>query len=387
MSYFRATVTCLYLTLLCALLACVSPLTQESHAKNTPLPTDVAHTLDSLLRTLPTGAANPTLEQIQPLVQYLDSNGDPAQVLMPNNALGTGAFVRANLRLPLTRTARYMYDPAIPGETLYPTSVRRSYWLPGGDMHNAKVWTLLDGLKNDAVPIVMRGAEFEELTPDSFSGAYYQYTMDRMMLLVRVNDRNYIISVARQRAPSAPGRVGAIVGHDNDWNYVYTSKIGSNLRLAKSIETHIYSAASISVLYEAAPGARRTEMALFKYIKAGWAGINMVKPHHIREGFLRYMSGVQAVLESPALPAPEIVAAKVREMQGMDAAALRGQLEAFNTALRGVTGKGLLSSEPFKHLLDDNYVNSLSAEELRAEVLKQYMKESLGRAVLPRVLP
>ena len=346
------------------------------------VPQDVESALDTLLKDAPAGSPNPQNGSLTALIRYVLSDADPAKVKPQKRPQGSGAFVRATLNVPLQQVLRYCYDPEIPGEALYPNVLRRSYWLPESEIvtRKAQLWTMLDSLKDGGEPVVLRGAEFEEITPDTFSGCYYSYTLDRLLVLLRYEGRAVLISVTKQRAPSTVGRVGAIVGKDSDWNYVYSKVVGSNLKLASWAETFMYDSANVTVFYEQAPGSKSTGMAFFKYVKAGWANMNMVKPSHIASGSKRFLEGMRQVLESSRLPKAETIAEQTRKFRGMDENALRQAITPYSEGLAALSGKGALSSSDFKKLLrEPGYASQLNSQEMSSELIKQYMKDQLGK--------
>lgn len=349
------------------------------------VPADVEAALDTLLGDIAPGASNPSNSTLAALINFVLSDVNPSRVRPQKRPQGSGAFVRASLNVPLKQVLRYYYDPEIPGEAIYPNVLRRSYWLPESDIVTRKVqlWDMLGTLKNDSPPVVLRGAEFEEITPDTFSGCYYNYILDRLLILLRHQGRAVLVSATKQRAPSSVGRVGAIVGKDNDWNYVYSKVVGSNLKLASWAETYMYDSANITVFYETTPNAATTEMAFFKYVRAGWANMNMVKPSHITSGSKRYLEGMRQVLESTRLPKAEAIASETRKFRGMDETGLRQALLPYNDGLAALAGKGTLSSSDFKKLLGaPGYINQLTQPEMSSELIKQYMKDQLGKPQL-----
>ena len=358
----------------------------ESAAKGTgTVPPEVEDVISALLRDIPPGSPNPSRQSLLPLLNYVMGNPDPAKVKPAKREHGNGAYTRTTINLPLQKVLRYCYDPEIPGEALYPNVLRRGYWLPGSDILTQKtvLWDTDKSLPADGDAVILRGAEFEEITPDTFSGCYYSYTLDRLLILVRVDGKTALVSATKQRAPSSVGRVGAIVGKDNDWNYVYSKVVGSNIKLASWAETYMYDSANITVFYEEKPDAPQTQMAFFKYVKAGWANMNMVKSSHILDGSKRFVEGMRQVLESPRLPGADAIAAKVRNLRGMDATALRQALNPYSQGLAAQAGKGALSSSDFKKLVQEgSYASGLSNQEMGSELLKQYMKDQLGKPAL-----
>ena len=357
----------------------------SSSSDKSNVPNEVEQALDMLLRDV-SGTGTPDRNALLPLLDYARSGVKPAQVRLKARPQGPGAYMHATLNVPLQRLLRYCYDPAIPGEALYPNVLRCSYWLPESQFitSDVKLWDELEKLADDGQPLVFHGAEFEEITPDVASGCFYSYTLDRLVVLLRYKGMNTLISVTKQRAPSNVGRVGAIVGQDSDWNYVYSNVEGSNISLAKWAKTYMYDSANISIFYETAPGAKTTELAFFKYVRAGWSNMNFVKSTHIAKGAKRYLDGLRQVLESPRLPQAEAIAEQSRKFRGMDENSLRKALEPYSARLAAHANSGPLSASAFKQMVQEqSYASNLNAKEMGSELIKQYVKEQLGKPPLP----
>lgn len=299
---------------------------------------------------------------------------------------GYGIFFRSQINAPLEKLLRYCYDPAIPQEAVFPASIRSSRWLPDSDIvkNGVQLWAhAADPALADA-PLLLHGAEREEITPDTFSGCYYAYTLNRLLVLTRHQGRAVLISVSRQAAPSSVGRKGAIVGSDTDWEYVYSGVPGATTRGISWMDTYMYDSASVTIFFEEAPGSKNTGYALFKWVKAGWANLNVVQRKHIRSGAERFLTSFRQVLESDRLPPAETIAARSGELDRMNEDALRSALadHAMRLAVVGKEDSVLSRDEFWKIIKDGGYVNHLSKEELVSELLKNYMKKSLGKPAL-----
>lgn len=377
-----------------ALLLCAGPVLAENMPglgggsnetkKEGNTPEKIEEIVGAFLDAIPAGQSIPPLEDIKMLMDFALETGTPKKVQPAPRPHGKGAFVRQLLQVPLSDVLHYCFNPAIPGEAVYPSTIRFSYWLPQSQIvtQNVKLWEKLP-LPADAKPIVLRGQEFEEITPDTFSNCYYNYTLNRLLVLANVDGRNVFVSVSRQAGPSSVGKVGAILGKDEAWHYLYSKEVGSNLSLARWAETYMYDSANLTIFFEPTAGAKTTEMAFFKYVRAGWANMNMVKPVHIYEGSQRYLNGLRQILESPNRPSAEQIALKNREVKGMQGDQLRSQLMPYSAALvPWATGKSAISNKEFKTMLgDEQYVLSLSHAQMGSELLKQFLNTKLHKPV------
>jgi hypothetical protein len=192
-----------------------------------------------------------------------------------------------------------------------------------------------------------------------------------------VDGRPVLLSVSRQDAPSSIGYKAAIVGKDSNWNYVYTKVVGTNIKLVGWAKTYMYDSASVNLMY---PDGEGGGLAFFKWVRAGWSKMNMVKSKHIRSGGERFLASMRQVLDTQGLPAPEAISARHAELAAMDDAALRTAFEPHAAALANAArGDSLLSQADFQSLLQAGaYARQLRREDLISELMKLYMKERLG---------
>jgi hypothetical protein len=347
----------------------------DDAAKGDKLAPDLEATLTALLAAVPAGKSLPAEAELIRLARFMMSPAtNPDEVRVAKREHGEGVLMRQPFRSPFAKLVRYCFDPRIPTEILYPMVLRRGNWLPDSQLvkENVQLWNRLDtqGM------LVLRGAEYEEITPDAFSGCYYNYKLLRLIVLLHVDDKPVLLSVSRQDAPSSVGCKAAIVGKDSNWNYVYTKVVGSNLKLVGWAETYMYDSVTVSLLYPSGDGGG---LAFFKWVKAGWSNMNMVKSTHIHTGGERFLSSMRQVLDAQNLPEPEAIYARHNELTAMDDAALRAAFEPHSAALANGAQGGVFSNADFQAVLKDGaYARQLGRKDLISELMKLYMKECLG---------
>lgn len=357
----------------------------SSDKKESNVPDTIETLLTELLDAIPAGHNIPSKAALQEMLTYAAAEKSPKKVIPARRPHGQGAFVKQTLQVPLKDVLQYCFNPAIPGEAVYPSTIRMSHWTPQSEIvtRKVKLWEQLD-MSAASAPIVLRGQEFEEITPDTFSNCYYNYTLDRLLILTNLDGRNVLISASRQAGPSTVGKVGAILGKDEEWNYLYSKEVGSNLTLARWAETYMYDSANVTFFYESSPKSATTEMVFFKFVRAGWSNMNMVKGVHIYEGSQRYLNGLRQILESPTRPSADLIAAKYQEYKNMQSEQLRTALAPFSTALvPWAEKKSDISSKNFKTVLgNEEYVPTLSSQQMGSELLKQFLKKNLKKPLL-----
>lgn len=293
----------------------------------------------------------------------------------------TGAYFYSDVRVSLAKVLKYVYNPRIPASVTYPSVVRLCGWQvkPSGPFAN-----LWERIGNLTAPLVMRGVEYEEITPDLTMGAYYRYDMDRLMVLMNHRGRDFFISVTRQKNPSSVGRKGAIIGPDTDWTYFYSGEKGLNRTGLGWVNSYMYDAFSVTIFFEHGAAQPQTRCATFKWLNAGWSGINMVKRENILEGCRRYASGFKRVLESPQLPEAEYLVdlfARIKSLTDQD---LTARLQPVAAALKKLdrTDPALARSD-FREMIESGkYLKGMSREEKEYLLMSESMKITIGKPSL-----
>lgn len=291
----------------------------------------------------------------------------------------TGAYFFSDVRAPLAKVIRYAYNARIPAYVTLPSVVRLGGWQvkPSGPFDD--LWERVGNVKD---PLVMRGVEYEEITPDLTTGAYYRYDMDRMMVLVNHRGKDFFLSVTRQKKPSTVGRKGAIIGPDTDWNYFYSGQKGLNKAGLSWVSSYLYDAFSVAIIFENVQSKTQTRYAAFKWLRAGWGGINMVSRENILEGCRRFASGFKRVLESPQLPEAEQLSDLYARIKGLSDQGLITRLHPIETALKKLSRTDpVLSQGDFRELIESGkYLGGMAREERENLLMSEAVKLAIGKA-------
>jgi hypothetical protein len=138
------------------------------------------------------------------------------------------------------------------------------------------------------------------------------------------------------------------------------------------------------VLYEDAPGGKNTGLAMFKWLRAGWAGMNMVKRHHIIDGAKRSFGGFFAFLDAPKRPSAEEIVKYLESLQAMDTEALRKKLGPYSAKVSeaAATTPDLKSDDFQKVIKDGSYARNLNKDELISTLMVNFIKVRLGKPLL-----
>ena len=316
-------------------------------------------------------------------------SGDPAKVDLPDIKAADGklmvdAFWSFSLKTPFARMLRYNYDPAIPQCMTLPSVLRLGGWLNGADATGALsgMWDRLPGV---AAPVIFKGAEDEQTTPDTHTGGYYTYTTERLVALFNYKGRDFLVTISRLQQPSAMGRKGLVLGQDEEWNYFYSGLSGLKLPLFgwSDVDSHVYDSVSVFVQFADGPGSTRVNA--LKWLHAGWRGLNMVDRSDIHDGLKRMEAGLRQILESPLLPPAEELAEYATKVRLLPDADLRARVRVACPDMEQLAKehKELRRKEFAAVIHNGGYVDTLSREQLESALLKAYMR---GKVMQPAII-
>lgn len=331
------------------------------------------------------GAFDPT--KATDLINFIASGKDANTRYYPDDIDNTTAvYHQFETHSDLSRLLDYAYNPAIPAQAMSPSSLRTARLLPGPDGRLPSwQWHRTDDLTE---PQVIHMAEHEEITPDLNTGAYYGYDVDRTMILFRHQGRRIFLSLSRQRDTSEVGRKGLTLGTTDDWDFLYSKEQGLTMGGLGWVKSYMYRSFSISVFMETEGGTPGLRCGIFKWLNAGWAGINMVKREHIHRGIDRYAADLTRILENRQLPPPTTLAngfAALKKISGDEQKRLLVDYLKLLTAKYRTSGE--LSRKSFADLLvNARYLETLNTGQMRAILELEYLKTVLGKpATLPRL--
>jgi hypothetical protein len=290
------------------------------------------------------------------------------------------AYNQFDIRTTLPRLLQYAYNPDVPSQFLMPTSVRMSRW-QAVDTASGKLPKLWQQLPLSGAPIVLRGTEMIEITPDKTTGTYYRYREHKTLILLRHGNRNAMISISRQPQPSEMGEQGLVLGKDEEWNYFYSGLKGTQAPLGGSLETYIYGSWGVTVFTEIDGPEPAVRLAAIKWLKAGWKGLNMVRSKHIHAGMKRFANAFKPILESPNLPSVAVLSEMVNKLDNSADAELRDKIEGYVDRLTALYRERLFSIDRVEELIrTGDYVNRMDRHEMRAILALEYIKDALGKS-------
>lgn len=327
-----------------------------------------------------TGVA-PDMEKLGPLLEFLLQAPEPEVLYQADELVDLpSAWYVFDMDTSLANVLKLSFNSNIPALLTAPSSVRLANWrkVDGKQTAFPDLGSKLDPLDE---PVVVRAVEYEEITPDLFTGAYYSYELDRTIILFRYLDRTVLLTLSRQRDTSEVGRRGMVLDDDR-WKYLYFEDRGLSLPGMGWVNSYIYDSFGISLFVTEKHGAPPLRVGLFKGLRAGWAGMNMVKNYHIHRGMERHATALREVLESGSLPNVETITTALNRISSLDDSALQEYVQTYYQNLRATDFDDLSSAAQrlLKQARKPEYVQSLTRQQLTAVLHLEYLKVMLGKS-------
>jgi len=321
------------------------------------------------------------IHQIAPVLDFVASQKPENTMYYVNGSHGaTSAYHEFVFEKDLKHILRFSYNPDIPSFITTPSSVRLSRWsgMDGKGLNFPNLWL---SLQNQEEPVMVRGIETVENTPDLFTGGYYKYDLDRTILLFKYEGRDILISLSKQQDISDVGKKGVVLGSDDGWSYLYSGLKGLNKTGLGWVNSYMYDSYSVIVYYEMEPGKPLVKCGAFKWLNAGWKKINMVKKEHIYRGLQRYAETYKSIIENLSQPDADKIAQVYAHISGLDDATLRDANQSYLKSVkeRYADDRSLSAKWIAKLFEDDAYVNSMSRNELQSVLVLEYLKRALGK--------
>ena len=268
-----------------------------SDLKEAKIPDSLHSGLEYLLSLTSKDKNEPVdLKLIQKVLDFVVSPKNSSSLYYTDKLFGSpSAYYEFDINRDLKHILQYAYNPDIPSFAFMPSSVRLSYWaeVNGQNQDLPKLWTYLS---NSDCPIVVKGVEHIEITPDQFTGAYYRYDIDKALILCKYRGRNLLISISKQKDKSDVGRKGIVLGSDDNWDYFYSGRRGLSKPGLGWVSSYMYNSIGISFLYEVDSKKPVIRYGAFKWLRAGWANVNVVKNKHIHKGLIRYAKDLKTAI-------------------------------------------------------------------------------------------
>jgi hypothetical protein len=177
------------------------------------------------------------------------------------------------------------------------------------------------------------------------------------------------------------GKKGYILGSDDDWDYYYTGEKGLTLPALGWVPSYIYRSSSIAIYHEMDANLPRVRCGIFKWLRAGWSGVNMVKKKHIYDGLKRFAIPFKEIMEYPMLPSAEALASDFSRIRNYSKDTLRSKMETYSNILRRRYNDGyrLTGKWPANLFEDKSHWAGMTKKEMRSALVVEYMKSVIGK--------
>jgi hypothetical protein len=292
----------------------------------------------------------------------------------------SSAYHEFDSHTDLQKISDYAFNPDVPCIATMPSSVHLFHWLDekGQRRHTPQVNRYLGNLDT---PVVEKAQQYVEITPDTHSGAYYGYNLNQTLIVFKYRQRKVLITVSRQTDVSSVGKKGYVLGADDDWDYFYSGKKGLTIPALGWVSSYMYASSAINIYYEMEAGSSTVRCAMFKWLRAGWSGINMVKRKHIYSGLKRFAKPFKQIMEYPALPPVEVLAADFSRIRKFSDDTLRSKMNTYSHILkRRYNGDNHNGKKRLSKLLEDrDHWSGMSRDEMEAALVIEYMKGVIGK--------
>ncbi|WP_410289657.1 hypothetical protein [Desulfosarcina sp.] len=361
----------------CLLLIAGSAAASEQRADLPPGVLPSLHYLLDLAKNKTDGAFD--ARRIAPWLEFLQSPKPANTFYRADESFeAPSAYNEFNVEAGLQEIIDYTLHADIPSYFFWPSSLRLASWtwIDGGEDQLTRLRSAFDDLNT---PFIFRGAEHITITPDQHSGAYYSYDVDKMIILSPYQKGKMMINIYRQQKPSAVGRKGWVLGNDDEWNYLYTRDKGLNVKGLGWADTYMYDSFGITVYYQVDPEKPAVTCGTVSWVKAGWAGINMVQSKHIHRGLVRVADAFTVVMEDPRLPEPAELAETFSKSRNLPSPTLRAYAKDYLSGLQ----QRIASSETLLKKVGGKFdsltmLDQMTRDELYAVLALDYFKMILG---------
>ncbi len=319
--------------------------------------------------------------KITKLLEYIAEPKDPHALYFVDPELGSpSAYMDFEIRQQFDHLLKYAFNPDIPAYLIAPSTTRLSHWkqLQSSDGQLPELWNTVDEL---AVPILIKGVQVIENTPDVFSGAYYRYHLYRTLILFKANDRKVIISISKQKDISDVGKKGYVLGSDDNWDYFYSEKPGLTIPGLGWVRSHMYDSYGISIYSETDPNAPLLRCGTFRWVQAGWSKINVVKKHHIHNGIKRFAKSFKEIMEHPSLPSINALSDTFQKIKTLSEDELKTRIQTYLTILENQYGPDYRPLRRWSPRIFKDKMPwfQMSTEAMQAVLMVEYMKHAMGK--------
>ena len=218
---------------------------------------------------------------------------------------------------------------------------------------------------------------FDIISPNETSGAYYSYTNTRIYVQGKVNDRRVMVTGTLMHAPSSISCKGALIDPKYPGLYFYSTEKGLTLPGGGWMETTMDYYRSFTISIEMSSNVYA--FATMSWLSAGWKGINVLRTHHIYEVLSEIIKELQTYGGPQGLSL-----AKIRECveagEKMSDAEVDERYKKYCDFCHKIGDTSMLSvnMDAFKRIYSKKDLENLPRKLRRALVVQEMMREAKG---------
>ncbi len=284
----------------------------------------------------------------------------------------------------LAKLVKYCYNPDIPSCAVMPSVIRLSNWRAQNGNPSSVPASFWQKPENDGKPLVIRGLYYMQNTPDPSTGAYYGYDSYRTMILMTYKGQNVLVSVMKQKDVSDVGRKGFIIGNEDDMDYFYSGEQGLTMSGLGWVKSYLYDSYSVTVTMEDKKnGKTGFRCGVFKWIRAGWAGKNIVRKAHMKKGMADYAGEVRNLMQLESrkgFPAPDELSQVCHTFKNLPTEEMKKKVECLVQSLRSKCAGESSCPKTLPGGSDvAGYVNTMSRTEMSSALIVDYVKILMGK--------
>jgi hypothetical protein len=144
----------------------------------------------------------------------------------------------------------------------------------------------------------------------------------------------------------------------------------------------MYDSYAVVIYRELQTHPRTVRFGVFKWVRAGWAGINLVRSEHIYDGMLRFGYAFKEIIEDPQIVDAGHIEQTCNSIRHLSDKELRVIVQAYLERLENrCTAEGVLSTREIEEFFTQGkYLRSLDRYEMEAIVALEFIKQMLGKS-------
>lgn len=222
-----------------------------------------------------------------------------------------------------------------------------------------------------------RALNFDIISPNETSGAYYSYTNTRLYVQGKVKGRRVMVTGTLMHAPSSISRKGALIDPKYPGLYFYSTEKGLTLPGGGWMETTMDYYRSFTVSVEMSSNVY--VFATLSWLSAGWKGINVLRTHHIYAVLKEIINELQTYGGTKGLGLEKIREC-VEAGEKMSDAEVEEQYKKYCDFCRKLGETSLLSvnMDAFKRIYNKKDLENMPKELRRALVVQEMMRKLKG---------